>query len=82
MEAAAIFARKVGHTQRGGRPILFDRFYAAQLGGHAVDVLLEGKMSAVSVLNHTKDRGFHLGRDRLRERFGCVHEGEAGFFPP
>ncbi len=30
----AIFTRKVGHTQRGGRPILFDRFYAAQLGGH------------------------------------------------
>src|SRR5208282_634693 len=25
----AIFTRKVGHTQRGGRPILFDRFYAA-----------------------------------------------------
>jgi hypothetical protein len=24
----AIFTRKVGHTQRGGRPILFDRFYA------------------------------------------------------
>ena len=30
---AAIFTRKVGHTQRGGPPILFDRFYAAQLGG-------------------------------------------------
>ena len=28
----AIFTRKVGHTQRGGRPILFDRFYAALLG--------------------------------------------------
>src|SRR6185369_13643467 len=28
----AIFTRKVGHTQRGGRPILFDRFYAAHLG--------------------------------------------------
>ena len=25
----AIFTRKVGHTQRGGRPIRFDRFYAA-----------------------------------------------------
>ena len=37
---AAIFTRKVGHTQRGGRPILFDRFYAAQLGGNAVDMLL------------------------------------------
>src|SRR5207248_4545231 len=37
---AAIFTRKLGHTQRGGRPILFDRFHAAQLGGHAVDLLL------------------------------------------
>ena len=35
----AIFTRKVGHTQRGGRPILFDRFYAAQLGAKAVELL-------------------------------------------
>ena len=35
----SIFTRKVGHTQRGGRPILFDRFYAAQLGAKAVDLL-------------------------------------------
>ena len=33
----AIFTRKVGHTQRGGRPILFDRFYAALLGAKTVD---------------------------------------------
>ena len=58
---AAIFTRKVGHTQRGGRPILFDRFYAAQLGGHAVDMLLEGMMNAVSILQYTRERGFHLG---------------------
>src|SRR6266853_380116 len=37
----AIFTRKVGHTQRGGRPILFDRFYAALLGSKAVDLLAE-----------------------------------------
>lgn len=30
---SAFFTRKVGHTQRGGRPIQFDRFYASQLGG-------------------------------------------------
>src|SRR5207302_7694750 len=47
---AAIFTRKVGHTQRGGSPILFDRFYGAQLGGHAVDLLLEGRVNAVSIL--------------------------------
>src|SRR5262249_34084397 len=44
---AAVFTRKVGHTQRGGRPILFDRYYAAQLGGKAVDLLLEGRTNAV-----------------------------------
>ena len=43
---AAVFTRKLGHTQRGGRPILFDRFHAAQLGGHAVDMLLRGTMNA------------------------------------
>ena len=37
---AAVFTRKIGHTQRGGRPIAFDRFHAAQLGGHAVELLL------------------------------------------
>ncbi len=42
----AIFVRKVGHTQRGGRPILFDRFYAAQLGGKAVVIsLVEGRLN-------------------------------------
>ena len=35
----AIFIRKVGHTQRGGRPILFDRFYAARLGVISQDVV-------------------------------------------
>lgn len=30
---AAIFTRKVGHTQRGGRPVYFDRCYGLQLGG-------------------------------------------------
>ncbi|MBV9123798.1 MAG: 6-phosphofructokinase, partial [Planctomycetes bacterium] len=56
---AAIFTRKVGHTQRGGRPILFDRFYGAQLGGHAVDLLLEGHANSVSILMWNRERGFH-----------------------
>ncbi|MGL6096761.1 MAG: 6-phosphofructokinase [Fimbriiglobus sp.] len=73
---AAIFTRKVGHTQRGGRPILFDRFYAAQLGGHAVDMLLEGKMNAVSVLKWDRANGFHLGEvyaNDFRDRWGLIH---------
>lgn len=73
---AAIFTRKIGHTQRGGRPILFDRFHAAQLGGHSVDMLLEGKLNAVAVLQYTKDRGFYYAdvpANDFRDRWGLIH---------
>ncbi|MBI3868905.1 MAG: 6-phosphofructokinase [Verrucomicrobia bacterium] len=72
----AIFTRKVGHTQRGGRPILFDRFYAAQLGAKAVELLVEGRNNAVSVLQYNSTRGFHVdGFDasRFRDRWGLIH---------
>jgi hypothetical protein len=72
----AIFTRKVGHTQRGGRPILFDRFYAALLGAKAVDLLVEGRNNAVSILQYDVDRGFHVeGYDanRFRDRWGLIH---------
>ena len=72
----AIFTRKVGHTQRGGRPILFDRFYAALLGSKAVDLLVEGRNNAVSILQHNSDKGFHVeGYDanRFRDRWGLIH---------
>jgi ATP-dependent phosphofructokinase / diphosphate-dependent phosphofructokinase len=72
----AIFTRKVGHTQRGGRPILFDRFYAALLGSKAVDLLVEGRNNAVSVLQYHANRGFHVeGYDanRFRDRWGLIH---------
>jgi 6-phosphofructokinase 1 len=72
----AIFTRKVGHTQRGGRPILFDRFYAAQLGAQAVELLLEGRNNTVSVLQYNSTRGFHVeGYDanRFRDRWGLIH---------
>lgn len=72
----AIFTRKVGHTQRGGRPILFDRFYAAQLGAKAVDLLLEGRNNAVSILQYDQKGGFYVdGYDanRFRDRWGLVH---------
>ncbi|HKF70076.1 MAG TPA: 6-phosphofructokinase [Vicinamibacterales bacterium] len=72
----AIFTRKVGHTQRGGRPILFDRFYAALLGSKAVDLLVEGRNNAVSVLQYHADHGFHVeGYDanRFRDRWGHIH---------
>jgi 6-phosphofructokinase 1 len=72
----AIFTRKVGHTQRGGRPILFDRFYAAQLGAKAVELLIEGRNNAVSILQYNQSHGFHVdGYDanRLRDRWGLIH---------
>jgi 6-phosphofructokinase len=73
---AAVFTRKVGHTQRGGRPILFDRFYAAQLGGHAVDMLLEGSYNSVSILQWNQQHGFQLAgipANDLRDRWGLIH---------
>lgn len=72
----AIFTRKVGHTQRGGRPILFDRFYAALLGAKAIDLLVEGHNNAVSTLQYNPDKGFHvIGYDanRFRDRWGLIH---------
>jgi len=72
----AIFTRKVGHTQRGGRPILFDRFYAAQLGAEAVNLLMQGRNNAVSVLQYDSREGFHVeGYDanRFRDRWGLIH---------
>lgn len=72
----AIFTRKVGHTQRGGRPILFDRFYAAQLGAKTVELLAEGRNNTVSVLQYSQARGFYVdGYDanRFRDRWGHIH---------
>jgi len=72
----AIFIRKVGHTQRGGRPILFDRFYAAQLGAKTVDMLLEGQNNGVAILQYDGTKGFHVeGYDgnRFRDRWGHIH---------
>jgi ATP-dependent phosphofructokinase / diphosphate-dependent phosphofructokinase len=72
----AIFTRKLGHTQRGGRPLQFDRFYAAQLGGQAVEMLLEGQNNAVSVLQWNRQRGFHVasfGGHSFRDRWGLIH---------
>ena len=72
----AIFIRKVGHTQRGGRPILFDRFYAGHLGAKSVDLLVEGQTNAVAILQYSAAKGFHVeGYDgnRFRDRWGHIH---------
>ena len=84
---AAVFTRKVGHTQRGGRPILFDRFHAALLGGRTVDMLLEGQNNAVAVLQWTRNQGFHVASfdgNGFRDRWGLIHARQMhpSFFDP
>ncbi len=72
---AAIFVRKIGHTQRGGRPIRFDRFYASQLGGKAVELLLNGYHNCVATLQN-RDGEFLLDSmdaNKLRDRWGIIH---------
>jgi len=72
---SAIFTRKVGHTQRGGRPVLFDRFYAAQLGGKALDLLLAGENNALATLQWSPERGFHvdsLPANKLADRWNTI----------
>ena len=74
--ARAIFTRKVGHTQRGGRPVAFDRFHAAQLGGKAVDMLLENQNNAVATLQLTEDHGFQVAShysSKFRDQWGLIH---------
>ncbi|MDR3710507.1 MAG: hypothetical protein P4L33_19580 [Capsulimonadaceae bacterium] len=83
----AIFTRKVGHTQRGGRPIYFDRFYASQLGGKAVDLLAEGYNNHVAILQHTRAGGFQVSSfdaNRFRDKWGHIHARKmpAALFDP
>jgi 6-phosphofructokinase 1 len=84
---SAIFVRKLGHTQRGGRPVLFDRFHAAQLGGHAVDMLLQGQVNAVAILQWNRENGFHVAdipANALRDRWGLIHARQmhSSFYDP
>lgn len=72
----AIFTRKVGHTQRGGRPLQFDRFHAAQLGGKAVEMLLQGENNAVASLQWNRRHGFYVDSTpghKFRDRWGQIH---------
>lgn len=73
---SAFFTRKVGHTQRGGRPILFDRFHASQLGGKAVDLIHSGATNEVATLQYTRADGFvvdSIRANKLRDAWGEIH---------
>ena len=72
----AIFTRKVGHTQRGGRPILFDRFYAAMQGAEGGGFAGGGPQQCRFRFAIQHDQGFYVeGYDanRFRDRWGLIH---------
>ena len=72
---AAIFTRKIGHTQRGGRPVLFDRFHASRLGGQAVDLLHQERPDHIATLQWSPENGFSvdgISASQLRDRWGIV----------
>ena len=76
MAKSATFTRKIGHTQRGGRPIRFDRFYAAQLGGKAVDLLVQRQNNYVAILQWNEQQGFHVSSisgNALRDAWRGIH---------
>ncbi len=71
-----VFTRKLGHTQRGGRPVLFDRFHAAQLGGKAVDLLVSQHSNHVATLQWTRAGGIAVDSfegNGFRDRWGRIH---------
>lgn len=73
--ASAIFTRKIGHTQRGGRPIMFDRFTATQLGGRAVDLLIREQNNHVATVQWSEKAGFtvsELSANKLQDRWGKI----------
>ncbi|MFK7819232.1 MAG: 6-phosphofructokinase [Planctomycetaceae bacterium] len=73
---SAIFTRKVGHTQRGGRPVLFDRFHATQLGGNATNLLLDRENNSISTLQWSERQGFfvdNIAANKLRDQWGEIH---------
>lgn len=88
----AIFTRKVGHTQRGGRPVRFDRFHAAQLGGQAIELLIHEQNNHISTLQWSPDSGFTLSQlsaNKLRDQWGTIRSRQlhpsfydAGRFQP
>ena len=72
----AIFTRKVGHTQRGGRPLKFDRYQGAQLGGQTIEMLLAGRNNCFASLQLGADGGFEVEPREtaiLRDDDGVVH---------
>jgi len=73
----ALFTRKVGHTQRGGRPLSFDRYHATQLGYHSVEMLTDGQSNRVATLQwNAADLAFVVDdydAGVFRDEWGEIH---------
>jgi ATP-dependent phosphofructokinase / diphosphate-dependent phosphofructokinase len=61
-EATGVEARsaQIGHIQRGGPPVLFDRILATRLGAEAVDLAIAGRFGQVAVLRGSGVTGIPL----------------------
>lgn len=73
---SAFFTRKIGHTQRGGRPIHFDRYYGAQIGGKAMQLVAHGNNNHLATLRYSASDGFEVSSliaNRLRDPWGEIH---------
>lgn len=73
--SSAFFTRKIGHTQRGGRPVQFDRFYGSQIGGRAMELAAHGHNNQLATLQYSREDGFHvssLSANRLRDPSGEI----------
>ncbi len=44
----------LGHIQRGGSPVTFDRILSSRMGAHAVDTLIEGRSARVVGIKNNK----------------------------
>jgi len=51
---------QIGHIQRGGSPVLFDRILATRLGACAVDLAIAGRFGEVAVLRGERVTGIPL----------------------
>ncbi len=72
---AVFFTRKIGHTQRGGRPVHFDRFYGALIGGRALDLIDSGQTNVIATLQYSESGGFDVSSypaGRLRDARGEI----------
>ncbi len=72
---SAFFTRKIGHTQRGGRPIQFDRFYGSQIGGRAMEMAARRENNQLATLQYSAKDGFQvssMSANRLRDPAGEI----------